>query len=348
MTNWFSEKIKVVSFLAIVVVFFFHAGYPEEVYQIMTVPVIVRNSTAGIFGPLAVPMFYTISGYLFFLGCQKGLADIWRKIKKRVRTLFIPFIIAALFFPLFFIGLELIPGFSSHINGVSYIERIRTMNMPDILIALFGDDGKGSPWAYHLWFLRDEIVLVALSPILYLLRKYIHYWSVAVIVTLYFVLPKVGIFYAMYWFVLGSFVLDKMAMIPRYVVYVMLGVFLAMAVYHQCYEGAINRAFGLVDFTLGGCSLWCLYDCVVPSSFCLGSHPWLNKACQFTFFCYLYHEPFLHLFVKGIPIALGANWYGFTLSYILPPLIITPILIWGGQFLKNKCAPFYKVISGGR
>ena len=52
MTTRFSEKLKVVSFMAILAVFYLHATFPEEVNTTMRIPVLVRRS--GIPGNIKV------------------------------------------------------------------------------------------------------------------------------------------------------------------------------------------------------------------------------------------------------------------------------------------------------
>lgn len=347
MTPFFSEKIKVISFLSIMIVFYLHAGYPDEVIATMKFPVVVRCCIAGIFGPCAVPMCYAISGYLFFYGVT-DINKIYKKMKKRVRTLIIPFFIAALFFPLFFMMLEFVPAATEHINSDSYLEKFSTMPILNILISLLYDSGNGMPCAYHLWFMRDLVIIVALSPMLYYIRRYTRYWTIAIVLVFYILFPQVKCLYAMYWFVAGSFVMDILGKLPRLVVFIMLGVFLLMATYRQIYPYDTWKYLKIIEISLGVSSLWCLYDIFVSERYRLSSTPLLNTACQFTFFLYLYHEPAFHIIVKGIPLILGDNWFGYTMSFLLSPIIMAPIGIGIGYIIKKYTPVIYRIIAGGR
>ena len=49
-----------------------------------------------------------------------------------------------------------------------------TKPLLDVLLALFYmKPGGNTPWAFHLWFLRDLIIIVACSPLLFYMRKYV-------------------------------------------------------------------------------------------------------------------------------------------------------------------------------
>lgn len=348
MTQFFSEKLRIVSFFSIIVVFYIHAGYPDEVNKTMTIPVIVRSCTVGVFGSCAVPMFYAISGFLFFYGIKNGIADVFKKMRKRIKTLLIPFVIAALFYPAFYVLMELIPGASAYINN-GYMERFVTMPMHDIISSLFYKSEAGEPWAYHLWFMRDLIIIVALMPGVFYLRKWTNFWSVIIVFVLYVLLfPMFHFLYGMYWFVAGSFVMDKTHKLPRWSIYMMFTLFIAMAIFRNIDPDGLWKHFEILERSFGVCSIWGLYDIFVSKSFRINSAPYLSFACQFTFFLYLYHEPALHIFVKVIPIVLGENEFGYTMSFLLSPLIFAPICITAGYLLKKFTPLLYNVIVGGR
>lgn len=347
MTQFFSEKLRVVSFISILIVLYLHAGFPEDVCTTMKIPVIVRCCIAGVFGPCAVPMFYAISGFLFFYGTA-NIRRVFEKMKKRIITLVVPFIIAALSFPLFFIMMEFIPGAAEHINSESYLNRFLTLPIQQILISLFYDSGNGKPWAYHLWFMRDLVVIIAFSPILYYARRWGGYWSIALVLILHYIFPHLSFLYSLFWFVAGSFILDKTDKLPKWSIYLMLIAFLSMACYRLiCLDGQATK-YTIIEISLGVVSLWSLYDCLIPSHFELSAHPILNNACQFTFFIYLYHEPAFHIIVKGIPLILGNNWVGYTISFLLSPILMVIIGTIVGYILKKAAPNLYSIIVGGR
>ena len=61
----------------------------------------LQHFLSGLLGRCAVPLLYLISGYLFFQDVPEGLRSVSLKIKKRFRTLLIPYMIGCVFFVVF-------------------------------------------------------------------------------------------------------------------------------------------------------------------------------------------------------------------------------------------------------
>lgn len=120
MTPFLSQKIKLLSLISIILVLYIHSGfhdYPNEI-QGMPFNFKLQDFISGKIGRCAVPLFYAISGYLFFLNLNNKNI-LWAKIKKRIMTLVVPYIIAALFFPCFYIIVSLIPSTARFFNSES-------------------------------------------------------------------------------------------------------------------------------------------------------------------------------------------------------------------------------------
>lgn len=172
LTLYDSQKIKVISFACIILVLYIHSGFHDYPHEIagMAFNHWIQDIISGQIGRCAVPMFYMISGFLFFQNVHT-MGDIWKKMRKRVRTLLVPYVIAALFMPLFLVVLDMLPFASRFSNGAGFSDSFR-QPVGDILSSLFYKvPGGTSPWAFHLWFLRDLIIIVALSPVLQIARK---------------------------------------------------------------------------------------------------------------------------------------------------------------------------------
>lgn len=269
-------------------------------------------------------------------------------MRRRVRSLLVPFVIASISFPLFFIIIEKIPGAISYINSTSYLDLLSEMSLRDIVISLFYDSGNGSPWAFHLWFLRDLITLVILAPVLYWLRRCAKYWSIFISFVLYVLWPQVPFLYAMYWFLAGSLLLDKLDSFPKWIIYIISGLFVLIAVCDQLILDGIMGHYSVIYISMGVISMWSFYSIVVPTAFKLDSCHLLRLATQFSFFIYLYHEPFFQVVVKGVPILVGYTPFGYSLSFLLSPLLFLPIIIATGYCLKRMMPVFFSLITGGR
>ena len=132
------------------------------------------------FAFIAVPLFFAISGFLFFQKLDTWSWSVWKqKIRSRVRTLLIPFLIfnAICALSLLCISLKTGQGWSLAgayegrfpiigwlWNGVSYCQGWKNWLGMDMQLYY--------PLDVPLWFVRDLMVMVAISPIIYwLIRK---------------------------------------------------------------------------------------------------------------------------------------------------------------------------------
>lgn len=358
MTQYLSDKIKIISLFAILLVIYIHTGIPEKDVYGMIVPYTIRYIIATGLGQLAVPLFYMISGYLFFLNVN-NLSDIQKKMRKRVKTLVIPFIIAAIHVPFFYIIIEFIPGISNHINADPMLSQLSSLSFRQIISSLFFDAGNGGPWAFHLWFLRDLIIIVFFAPVWYSLIKIFREWLILILVICYYCFPNLNsiyvntlfpvfnFVYGLIWFLVGHFYLDKMSAFKgKWIPFC----FILLSIYDALYPSEESWAYFLrfVIYLLGCISIWVLYDNIIPQSFSLVDNQYLNIACGYTCFLYLYHDPELHLFVKGIPLLFGDSWCIYTLMFLITPIFYTILFILLGQRLKKHCQGIYSVLTGGR
>ena len=126
---------------------------------------------------IAVPCFFLFSGFLFFSDMKEWNAQVWLgKIKKRCRTLLVPYLLWNI--------LALLVGF-----GYGWLRsRFNADIVPSSLMEMLRDHGwlnifwastYGCPIDYPLWFIRDLIVFVALTPLVFFFVKYCRIWGLA-------------------------------------------------------------------------------------------------------------------------------------------------------------------------
>lgn len=214
MNKYLSDKIRVLSFVAIILVLYIHSSFHEYPHEIegMTFNMLLQEFISGKIGRCAVPLFFAISGYLFFLHTEAGIEAIWQKMRKRVKTLFVPYLIACLFLPLFYVIMEMVPGTGRFINSENFSDNLQ-LPLVELIYYLYFDSGSGSPCAFHLWFLRDLIIIVAISPLLYWIRysKANRYLVCAVLYGVAQIRTPLLPTYGMFWFIFGSYFLDQLS-----------------------------------------------------------------------------------------------------------------------------------------
>lgn len=348
MDQYLSDKIKVISFICILLVLYIHSTYGIEVFPEGSLYYYIQNMISRMLGRCAVPLFFMISGYLFFLHTSHGLSSILQKMKKRIRTLLIPYITASLIILLINIIVSVTPGISSFVNNPIF--PLLEKGCFRVFYAVLFNDGSGLPTAFHLWFLRDLIILVLFSPIWYFLLKYLKWYWIPIVFILDFFSFNYFPVYALSWFSLGAALVKTDVTKERpFLGSVTILIYIALCLMQLFYPTMELWDKCVIPITLlGVISYWYFYGVIVSRSFSLQKHIWLAKACSYTFFIYLFHLPLLNIFRKLIVLIGGNNQTGYFISYFISPPIFIFFAVLLGMCLKKYVPAFYKTIAGNR
>ena len=106
----------------------------------------------------AVPVFFIISGYLFFQNITEFKKDIYSsKVKSRIRTLLIPYLLWNL--------IALIENLTRHLPMLSSVFPNSHKQIIDVyyFIGAFWAIDGGCPILYPFWYIRDLMVLILIS-----------------------------------------------------------------------------------------------------------------------------------------------------------------------------------------
>lgn len=139
---------------------------------------------------VCVPSFFLISGYLFFYKIDFNGSVYGQKIKKRIRTLLVPYLLWNLIALLFKV-VRMLPIFSSIFKNINNVEfhfsLVRLFNSffyddwtnglfvyPDIGVTLESPIPINGP----MWYVRDLMVMILFTPIIYWLIKKLKIWFV--------------------------------------------------------------------------------------------------------------------------------------------------------------------------
>ncbi|MBR5102389.1 MAG: acyltransferase, partial [Muribaculaceae bacterium] len=145
---------------------------------------------------IAVPLFFAIAGYLFFKKVNSfTFATYINKLKKRFKTLFIPYLFWNL---LVILLIFLIQSFTTYYHDAPLV---KDYSFGDWLWAIFyynniGTDGTNlvftsQPAAYQLWFIRDLMIIMLFTPLIYVLCKRLK---------LFFILPLATLWLNEFWY----------------------------------------------------------------------------------------------------------------------------------------------------
>lgn len=169
----------------------------EYSFESMPIFLTVNHFIDGFLRGQSVPIYFFISGFVFFLGIELTKENYIKKLKNRMKTLLIPYIIwntLAILLQLFYF----LPWFSSIFPN---LDRSNLDLSPSAILYSFWDARKGIlggpissagdgiyPLNVPLWFVRDLMIVVLCAPILYWLFKRTRYYVVALLGVLWFVL----------------------------------------------------------------------------------------------------------------------------------------------------------------
>lgn len=139
----------------------------------------IRNLFSQVIGRISVPLFFLISGFLFFYKVEWDKKIYRKKLISRSRTLLIPYLFwnaLALLFS-FIITLPFCkafcPGAATQGFQLSFLECLQGFWADPQSVLHF-------PFAYQFWFIRDLMVMLVLTPVIYWLIIKFN-WSIVLV-----------------------------------------------------------------------------------------------------------------------------------------------------------------------
>ena len=124
---------------------------------------------AQILARVAVPLFFMFSGFLFFYKSEKlHFSDYKGKLTKRIRTLLIPYLFWNFTIILYYLLGRMLGLGSEYGSGFGFIDWLKPFwnNYP---VETNGEGIASYPICVPFWYIRDLMVTVLLSPIIYYL-----------------------------------------------------------------------------------------------------------------------------------------------------------------------------------
>lgn len=206
-----SQTIEWLRFPLIIAVAFIHnPGLPSE-YVLpnlgaggfwLCLSIYIKVFFSHVLAHIAVPIYFFISGYLFFLKTPVLTKEIYTdKLKKRWNSLVIPYLLWNIFPILVVICLWFLKYIIfNHDIGIFMDKLIayfdsngwlslfwNTKEWGGNVINWIGQPVMGSgPINYPLWYIRDLIVVVLLSPAIYYCIKMMKQWFLIIMLFFYF------------------------------------------------------------------------------------------------------------------------------------------------------------------
>ena len=318
---------------------------------------------------VAVPTFYVISGYLFFLHVERFTPDVYvGKLRKRARSILVPYLLwnvaAILWILMLKFGGVVVKG--KPISGVvdwlkehASLSTFWDCNVWELdRVNWIGQiTPPTGPILVPMWFLRDLMVVVALTPVIYLLLRRFRRLALAALAACYVtgIWPYAHGFSitAVFFFSMGAYLsihgkdlvegMSKWCM-PAYALYAPMTIALLCLNSRETWWGDHIYPFYIIV------SVIVMFNLVAMLT-AKGKGRWLAGMQGYTFFIYGGHAVF-GLFVadaltRFIP-GYETHWLGISVNYLLRPTIAILVCVYVQKFMRRWCPRLLAPLVGGR
>ena len=334
MNKELSYKITYINYVMTIMIVFLHSLI-ETNYDIL----IHLSNFIRTVCDMAVPMFFVISSFLLF----KNKNKYYLKIKKRLKTLLIPYFIWSTIFYVIYLVLSYIPMFSKFLNS-NYI----VFSVNDMLSAIFS-----CRYVPQFWYIRILFYIVLVSFIFnILLEKGMKKTSLLIVI--------------------GLFVLNYFINLPTVNIITWLPLFWVVAWYTYFYESKIYELFSnksqyksiIIFFII-------IFLALIISKFDIYSnmyYTWrmisplliiiffknlnLKKEIKWrhkqSFYIFTLHYFIINFIKKILIINIGENVISVVLIYIITVLITIIICLLFARLIQKKFSKLNLVLSGNR
>ena len=343
-TDYFSKKATIVSFIMSIFVICIHANnlsyYGIEANG-RTIPNIVVNLWGGVIGGIAVPFFFIMSAYWLFrfdIHGNNAMDVLIRKMKKKTKTICLPYLLWNAFGMIFYMVITHIPFAANMMNNGEVI----SLTLPNVVEGVFFHK-----YYFTFWYLKDLIGLIAISPVLLVLLRNKCVALMSIIVSAVAVLLK----------------LDFVIFEGTSLLFFMIGGY-AITYTKDFFENKENSAWKwLLAVTLTGIIryvnvpiiaelsyfvspilLWKSVDVFLPSDFHEKQISWFMTQSFFIYACHVIPVTIIgHILAK-----IGRNYLWATVSYMIAPWITLALIYIAANVLYKYIPRFYGLICGGR
>ena len=339
----FSKKVTLVSFGLSILVMYIHANnisYYSFDGNTQTIAHMLVDVIARTLGGLAVPMFFILSGYWLFrfekVESVKNEALLIR-LKKKIRTLVIPYLLWNTLYMTFYMVITRIPFLANMMSNGT----IEAINAQYILKNVFLHASS-----FHLWYLQDLIILSCVSPIILKILQKREWGRILIAVSLVISVMKVDLKIigdsSLFFYTLGGYyaMYKKDYFEKRNKDLTILLVFIVAIIIRYLDIALLNR----LCYCLLPILMWRVFDFIISSSILKREIGWFKTQ---SFFIYAVHvipvTTIGHILAK-----INGGGYWAALSYLVAPWI-TLAMIYALSAILHKIAPsFYNILCGDR
>lgn len=357
MSKYLSRKIKFITVFAMTAVVFIHSyNYSDSFLTPAT-----RISEGFAFAPMleyffsnellrfAVPLFFLISGFLFFFNYENTPQCYENKLKKRFSSLLVPYLIWAILSGLTVVIL-------SHFAPFQELDIIkeRAVDLKHFLIYLV------NPPAFQLWYIQQLIIFTVLAPAMYWLLKKTKGLILAPVGILWlfnlsFIVNSEALFF--FWTGAAFAVFKKHRNVARksnrMLTVITALIWLSLSLANTLIAALGSNSFAVtvimtllykLNQAVGVAAVWLIFDHIAKR---ISHKKAMLLASAHLFMVYVLHEPLLHICYQ-LALKQSSVFSGHLILYICLPLSITALCIIVSMVLRKVAKPIHKYLTGGR
>lgn len=283
---------------------------------------------------IAVPMFFMVSGLLFFR--TFSIQELLKKWKTRLFTILLPYIIWCTIYYLYMVALTNIPFIKALMNSTTIVEFSIIEWLKWLWISKY----------YTLWFLQELIIYIVAAPLIWLLIN--NHWKKAptgiialISIIVFLELTPVEIPYTtgLEVYLIGAYIglnCRKHIMIKNRIISIVSLIYIVFTLV------TAFRFWNIATEALLFFAIWFACDMIPLEDKRL---PWWMSI---SFFIYVAHDALLEAIEKVILVVFGKHAIFALLDYILTPLIVELILILVAYVLRRWLPIIWRVLTGDR
>lgn len=350
--------------LAVLVIFIHMVPITESVFTLKA-PLLSWHGIYNLLGIIisngiaraAVPTFFIISGYLFFVNFRDWNWEIYRrKISSRIKSLCVPYLFWNIL-PWFLFLLCAIGGVLFHKKPWSSVYEY----ISEHGLRFLWNGNEGGPINLPLWFLRDLICVTILTPLIYYFIKYLKVWSILFLIIAYICrvglpCPGFGIT-AIFFFSLGAFFaihgIDILNMLRKSIFITIPTAIVSFSVIIcSVFVDDIFISLASVAFTLSIVPLLYL-NTTPPPKHLLAYNKSLASSCLFIYAAHCCPLPFIGSILYIVRITIdhiipGESYIENTLVLLTAPIFTAYILVLTYSLIVRIIPKSSLFLSGNR
>lgn len=326
-----SNKIKIGSFICTIMVLYRHSlNYLAffNSYEGFGYNKIIQGSMS-IITEIAVPFFFMVSGLFFFKKTYDNRVEYMQMLRKKVKTLITPFVIWNIYGLLFII-----------LYDINRLDKPFVSLIYDLCL---------SNWNGPLWYIRDLIILMIISPLyswIYKINSKILYCFI-IIVLLFIWMPVSSNLLSsesiLFFFIGGIF--SKNINIVNYkinkkmlLVFILIWGVLSFNTYtnNNLLLHKINILCGIIAF-------WGILDSITNNF-----QQKIIHLSKYSFIIYVMHAYIVKSIKNIVAYFYWGNEFVALLTYILLPIVTTILIIYISRLWFKIAPKFYYFATGNR